>query len=279
MESRGAAPVPRGRIRPRRVLFLLLVVLLLGMVGWFGRLAWTWYGGMHRTTPVYDPPVLAGYRVSQWCGGGIYARTADDTIVLTSTGHCSPGGDPMFTADDHRFVGIIGPPSNWPTCDRPGKDRCTSSDMALVAVIPAMLPWGHLNELDLGAGGYRTIEPGDRLLACPDVHTGDRVELNGRGWYRTGTVIGQQANDFAADGTYFPCISVADIDVGGGDSGTLVLVNGQPAGVASRAYHGKLGFTPLAEGLAELGLTACDTPDCGLTPEMAANRLLSNEAP
>jgi hypothetical protein len=41
-----------------------------------------------------------------------------------------------------------------------------------------------------------------------------------------------------------------------------VLVNGQPAGVISRSIGGRLGFTPLAEGLDNLGLTLCTTPDC-----------------
>ncbi len=55
-----------------------------------------------------------------------------------------------------------------------------------------------------------------------------------------------------------------------GDSGGLVLVNGIPAGVNSRLFPGGyLGFTPLAEGLAELGLTMCDSPDCGLVPPTA----------
>ena len=45
-----------------------------------------------------------------------------------------------------------------------------------------------------------------------------------------------------------------------------VLVRGLPAGVASRSFGGWLGFTPLAEGLAQLGLELCTTPDCGLPP-------------
>ena len=46
----------------------------------------------------------------------------------------------------------------------------------------------------------------------------------------------------------------------------VVLVNGTPAGVSAREYSGYLGFTPLAEGLAEMGLNLCDAPDCGLVP-------------
>ena len=62
----------------------------------------------------------------------------------------------------------------------------------------------------------------------------------------------------------------AQIPVTVGDSGGVVLVRGIPAGVASRSFGGSLGFTPLAEGLDQLGLTLCTTPDCGLDPLGAA---------
>jgi hypothetical protein len=57
---------------------------------------------------------------------------------------------------------------------------------------------------------------------------------------------------------------LATIAVAPGDSGGAVLVRGIPAGVTSRSFGGSLGFTPLAEGLAELGLELCTAPDCGL---------------
>jgi len=41
--------------------------------------------------------------------------------------------------------------------------------------------------------------------------------------------------------------------------------------VTSRSYGGYLGFTPLAEGLDELGLTLCTEPDCGLVPPLAGS--------
>jgi hypothetical protein len=56
----------------------------------------------------------------------------------------------------------------------------------------------------------------------------------------------------------------ADIEVGTGDSGGAVLVRGLPAGVASRSFDSFLGFTPIAEGLTQLGLELCTTPDCDL---------------
>jgi hypothetical protein len=62
----------------------------------------------------------------------------------------------------------------------------------------------------------------------------------------------------------------AHIEVGVGDSGGAVLARGIPAGVTSRSFAGWLGFTPLAEGMAELGLDLCTTPDCGLVSPLAA---------
>src|SRR3954465_716845 len=44
-----------------------------------------------RTTPVYDPPVLAGQRLWGFCSAGFYARLGE-TIVLTSSGHCTGEG-------------------------------------------------------------------------------------------------------------------------------------------------------------------------------------------
>ena len=93
--------------------------------------------------------------------------------------------------------------------------------------------------------------------------------MNGRGVYRTGTVAekGSYLHPPAEDGAYFPCLIAARLSVGGeGDSGSVVMVRGLPAGITSRNLGGNLGFTPLAEGLAETGLVLCVSPDCGLTP-------------
>jgi hypothetical protein len=80
--------------------------------------------------------------------------------------------------------------------------------------------------------------------------------------------IGEYLHDPARDGDYFPCmVAVADVGVGVGDSGGIVLVNGVPAGVTSRSFGGALGFTPLAEGLDAMDLELCTTPDCGLAPQ------------
>ena len=110
---------------------------------------------------------------------------------------------------------------------------------------------------------------GTSPLACADIGIGDAVEINGRDVFRAGTVaeIGENRHDPAQDGDYFPCmVAAGDIGVAVGDSGGAVLVDGVPAGVTSRSFGGRLGFTPLAEGLDALGLELCTTPDCGLTP-------------
>jgi hypothetical protein len=58
---------------------------------------------------------------------------------------------------------------------------------------------------------------------------------------------------------------IADIEGHYGDSGAAVLINSLPAGTTSRVIGGFLAFTPLAEGLANLGLVLCATPDCDLS--------------
>jgi len=171
-----------------------------------------------RTTPVYDPPVLAGQRVAYWCSGGVYARTADGRVVITTTGHCGNEGDQLRTPDEGLLVGEVSAPSGYP-CDATHEDkaRCTTSDMAYVPLVPSMIPWGRLDLIDMGAGGYRTVAPGTEALSCAQIAIGDMVEINGRKLFRTGHVIDKAPYDHADDpGTYFPCILGADIRVGGG---------------------------------------------------------------
>ena len=144
--------------------------------------------------------------------------------------------------------------------------RAAASDINYLVVAKDRIPWGHLNVVDLGTAGYRVIPPDTRPLSCADIATGDLVEIDGRNTYRSGPVVekGDYLREQAEDGSYFPCMIAAQIQVGAGDSGGAVLVRGIPAGVTSRSFGGSLGFTPLAEGLAELGLELCTTPDCGL---------------
>ena len=215
-----------------------------------------------RSTPVYEPPVLAGQQLWGACAGGFYARVGN-RIVLTSSGHCTTEGTTAYADDGATIRGVFGPSVRAPTCPHPGK-TCKASDMNYLVVANDQIPWGHLNLVDFGAGGYRTITPRTVPLACGDIHEGDEVEINGRNIHRTGTVAekGEYLHD--EDGDYFPCMIAARIKVGTGDSGGAVLVRGIPAGVTSRSFEGLLGFTPLAEGLRALGLALCTTPNCDL---------------
>lgn len=256
---------PRRRLSVLHLLRLVAVALtgvLLGVALYSGANALL---TPQRTTAVYDPPVLAGQHLWGYCAGGIYARLGDQ-IVLTSAGHCTGEGTVAIAPDGTR-LGIFGPPARAATCPYPDH-TCAASDIDYLVVAPDRIPWGHLNEIDMGVGGYRTMELGARALSCAEINVGDAVEINGRNIFRTGQVVEKGANlkQPAEDGSFFPCMIAADVQVATGDSGGVVLVRGIPAGVTSRSFGGYLGFTPLAEGLAEIGLTLCDTPDCGLTP-------------
>jgi hypothetical protein len=170
----------------------------------------------------------------------------------------------------HTLQGVAGPTARDVTCPYPDH-TCASSDINYLVVAADRVPWGHLNVVDLGTAGYRIIPPGTRPLTCADIAVGDLAEMDGRNVYRSGAVTekGQNLAPPDQDGAYFPCMIAAHIGVGGGDSGSVVLVRGIPAGVTSRTFGGWLGFTPLAEGLAELGLDLCTSPDCGLVPPVA----------
>ena len=216
---------------------------------------------------MYDPPVLAGQHLWELCTGGFYARRGD-TIVLTSTGHCTSEGTVAYDPDGTTVRGVFGPAARDASCPYPGH-TCAASDMNYLVVATDRIPWGHLNVVDLGTAGYRVIPPGTRPLACADIVVGDRsrstvaTSTGAERWPRRATT------SIRRDGAYFPCMIAANIPVAIGDSGGAVLVRGLPAGVTSRSFGGSLGFTPLAEGLAELGLELCTTPDCGLVPPVA----------
>src|SRR5829696_3038682 len=142
------------------------------------------------------------------------------------------------------------------------------TDILTLALAPDRIPWGHLNVVDMGAGGYRTLAADAGPMRCEDIRVGDTVEINGREHYRKGMVIETGRYEHTTD-VIFPCMVVADIQVVTGDSGGAVLVNGAPAGIISRELGGKLGFTPLAEGLENLDLVLCATPECDLSPARA----------
>lgn len=252
---------PRAEVRPRHVLAVVFASLLL-VAGPFSMARDATQP--RRTTPIYDPPVLAGQQLWGNCAGGFYARHGD-TVVLTSTGHCTTEGSVAYDPDGTTVRGVFGPKAQDATCPYPGH-ACASSDLNYLVVATDRIPWGHLNEVDLGTAGYRTIPPGTRPLACADIAVGDEVEIDGRDMYRGGTVVekGENLND--VDRSYFPCMVAANIHAATGDSGGAVLVRGIPGGVTSRSFGGWLGFTPLAEGMAQLGLDLCTTPTCGLAP-------------
>ena len=250
-----------SRVRRARLVIvglagLLLVIVALRLLGVATQ--------PRRATPIYDPPVLAGQQLWGYCAGGFYARLGD-TIVLTSTGHCVTEGTIATDPDGAIVRGVFGPAARDATCPHPGH-KCLPSDINYMIVATDRIPWGHLNVVDLGTAGYRVIPAGTRPLACTDIAIGDLVEINGRDQFRSGPVTGKNEYLYPEDGDYFPCMIAAKIGVLPGDSGGAVLVRGIPAGVSSRSLSGTLGFTPLAEGLADLGLQLCTTPDCDLVP-------------
>lgn len=255
-------PRPGTSSRPRVRPFRLLIAVLVGLLLAIGALAVGRTIQPARTTAVYEPPVLAGQQLWGACAGGFYARHGT-AIVVTSSGHCTTEGTVAYDSDGTTVRGVFGPIAQDATCPHAGH-TCSASDMNYLVVATDRIPWGHLNEVDLGTGGYLVIPEDTRPLACADIAIGDRVEINGRNVYRSGTVEEKGEYLHAEDGTYFPCMIAARVPVSAGDSGGAVLVRGIPAGVTSRSFGGLLGFTPLAEGLADLGLQLCTRPDCGL---------------
>ena len=270
MDTASTVPEPEqargkpGRVRPVHLLLVVLACLILVA----GFLAVGRVMAPRRNTALYDPPVLAGQQLWGACAGGFYARRGD-TIVLTSAGHCTSEGTVAYDPDGSTVRGVFGPAARDATCPYLGH-TCAASDINYLVVATDRIPWGHLNVIDLGTAGYRIIPPGTRPLGCTDIAVGDQVEIDGRNTYRSGTVAEKGDNLHPEDGAYFPCMIAAQIPVDVGDSGGAVLVRGIPAGVTSRSFSGNLGFTPLAEGLAELGLELCTTPDCDLTPPAAS---------
>lgn len=251
-------------MRRRRILILAAVAwaVALGVGGWYGLFALKVYLQTNRAAARFDPPVLAGQMIMGGCSGGFYARQ-DKTIVILNSAHCLNPGDRIRDGAG-RIVGVLGPRAQLPDC--PVGRFCAPSDFMPLALVPDRIPWGHLNMVDLGAGGYRTFADGTQALDCADIAGGAKVEVDGRERYRTGKVLEKGPYEYD---TIFPCIVVTDIEVATGDSGSAVLVNGQPAGITARDIGGHLSFTPLAEGLDNLGLVLCTTPDCDLSPETA----------
>ena len=243
---------------------IVLSATVLVIVAWWGVGAIEERNQTARTTGRFDPPVMAGQNFIIGCAGGFYARR-ESTIVLIISAHCFNPGDTLRDAQG-QTIGVLGPRAELPDC--PEGRFCAPSDIQTLALAPDRIPWGHLNVVDMGAGGYRTFDAGTRPLACPEISVGDRYEINGREHYRSGTVLAIEPYEFETD-TIFPCMVVGDTSVTVGDSGAAVLINGLPAGTIARQLGGHFGFTPLAEGLDNLALTLCTTPDCDLSPDGA----------
>ena len=258
---------PRRTARVLRLVLVALVGIVVGLAAFRAVPIIREHLQTARSTAEFDPPVWAGQVVPAPCAtGGFYARR-DAAIVLTISAHCygATPDTPMRDAEG-RIVGVFGPAAELPDC--PEGRFCAPSDFLTVALAPERIPWGHLNLVDFGAGGYRTIPAGTAPLACGDIHEGDRAEVNGNEHYRQGTVVSVGRYEFPTD-TIFPCMVITDIEAMYGDSGGAVLVNDRPAGITAREISGYLAFTPLAEGLDNLGLVLCTTPDCDMSPDAA----------
>ena len=71
-----------------------------------------------RTTPVFEPPVLAGRPLWGSCAGGFHARRGE-TVVVTSSGHCAAEGTVAYRwqADERDFAMPIrvGTEGRWQT--------------------------------------------------------------------------------------------------------------------------------------------------------------------
>ena len=92
-----AGAIERARVRPVPLLIVVLTGLLIGIALFSIVRAVT---TPRRTTPVYDPPVLAGQQIPMYCSGGVYARRGE-TIVLTSSPHCGGEGTKVYDFERH----------------------------------------------------------------------------------------------------------------------------------------------------------------------------------
>ena len=72
---------PQARVRPLRLLIVVLAGLLVG-IGSFSIV--NVITTPRRTTPLYDPPVLAGQQIPGYCSGGFYARHGNSVVLTTS---------------------------------------------------------------------------------------------------------------------------------------------------------------------------------------------------
>ncbi len=211
-----------------------------------------------------DPGLLLGW---------VYARLGD-TIVLTTSPHC--GGDGTHaTSPDGTVQGVLGPTAVMTACPHPDH-TCKASDMNYLAVAPDRVPWGHLNEIDLGVGGYRILAPDTRPSACSDIAVGDPVEMDGRGDYRTGTVAekGEYLQPANEDGDLLPGALLPRASRSAPATPERGAGAWDPGRVTTRSLDGNLGFTPLAEGLSVRVSRCARRRDCGSCRPRSRDRRL-----
>ena len=170
--ARTTAP---ASVRALRVVAVALAGVILGIAAFT---IVSYVTTPRRTTPFYDPPVLAGQQIPGYCSGGFYARHGT-TIVLTTSPHCASEGTVAYDPGQTTVQGIFGPTAQDATCPYAGH-TCAASDMDDLLVAADRIPWGHLNVVDLGTAGYRVIPPGTVPLGCADIAIGDQVEIDGR---------------------------------------------------------------------------------------------------
>jgi len=76
----------------------------------------------------------------EYCSGGFYARHGD-TIVLTSSGHCTSEGTVAYDPDGTTVRGVFGPAARDASCPHPGH-TCAASDLNYMVVAVDRIPWG-----------------------------------------------------------------------------------------------------------------------------------------
>ena len=189
-----------------------------------------------RSTARFDPPVWPGSSLprpllARWLP--CPRRTAD------RPDHCRPlcrrDARHGLLDSDGRLIGTFGPAAKLTDC--PAGRFCAPSDFLSLALAPDRIPSGHLNLVDMGAGGYRTIDPGTPSVdVCR--HPQGRPR---RGQWPRALPVGKVLEI----GPY-EHVDGHDLSVHGrhrhrgdhGDSGAAVLVNGLPAGTMSREISG-----------------------------------------
>jgi hypothetical protein len=143
-----AAP-SRGRAQLVRAAAVVLLAVVVVLGGSLAAEAIVEHNETARTTARFDPPVWAGQITPSGCPGGFYARH-DRTIVLTISAHCVTPGGSLKDANG-QLIGIYGPRAQDAECQI--GPFCAPSDFLAMALGPAYIPWGHLNLIDMGAGG------------------------------------------------------------------------------------------------------------------------------